>query len=123
MPLPICSEQLTRAPVLADRGPFFGVDVLEPAQRKSLRKQAHHLKPTVFVGKDGMSDTVIGAVKEALDAHELIKVRFIDFKNIKKDLSTRMAERSGSELVGVIGHLAILYREHPDEKKRKIDLA
>jgi RNA-binding protein len=96
--------------------------LLKPAQRKSLRKQAHHLKPTVFVGKDGMSDTVVAATKESILAHELIKVRFVDNKDNKKVLAAQVAKRSGSELVGVIGHLAILYREHPEEGKRKVKL-
>ncbi|HCK08333.1 MAG TPA: hypothetical protein DHW45_00580, partial [Candidatus Latescibacteria bacterium] len=92
--------------------------VLNPSARKSLRKQAHHLKPTVFVGKDGMSQTVIAAARESLDAHELIKVRFVDFKDSKKEISAQLAELSKSELVGMIGHLAILYRQHPDEARR-----
>ena len=96
--------------------------MLKPAQRKSLRKQAHHLKPTVFVGKEGMSNTVVGAAREAVSAHELIKVRFIDFKDRKKELAAQLAERTDSELVGMIGHLAILYREHPDEDKRKVKM-
>jgi RNA-binding protein len=94
--------------------------LLNPAQRKSLRKQAHHLKPTVFVGKDGMTETVVGAVKEAVLAHELIKVRFVDNKDTKKTLAPDLAKKSKTELVGMIGHLAILYREHPDEAKRKV---
>ena len=94
--------------------------MLNPAQRKSLRKQAHHLKPTVFVGKDGMTETVVGAVKEAVLAHELIKVRFVDNKDTKKTLAPDLAKKSKTELVGMIGHLAILYREHPDEAKRKV---
>ena len=96
--------------------------MLKPAQRKSLRKQAHHLKPTVFVGKEGMSDSVIAAAREAIDAHELIKARFVDFKDSKKDLSAQLADKVEAELVGLIGHLAILYREHPDEQKRKVRL-
>lgn len=94
--------------------------MINPAQRKSLRKQAHHLKPTVFVGKDGMTDTLVGAVAESIGAHELIKVRFVDFKDSKKDLAGQLAKRSGSELVGMIGHLAILFREHRNEGKRKV---
>ncbi len=96
--------------------------MLKPAERKSLRKQAHHLKPTVFVGKDGLSESVISAAGESIDAHELIKVRFVDFKDRKKELAGQIAEKSASELVGMIGHLAILYREHPDESKRKINV-
>ncbi len=101
----------------------LGDDLITSAQRKFLRRQAHHLKPTVFVGKGGMTDTLVGAVKESLGAHELIKVRFVDFKDSKKDLAGQLAERSGSELVGMIGHLAILYREHPDESKRKVKVS
>ncbi len=81
------------------------------------------MKPTVFVGKDGMTDTLVGAVAESIGAHELIKVRFVDFKDSKKDLAGQLAKRSGSELVGMIGHLAILYHEHPDEGKRKVKLS
>jgi RNA-binding protein len=94
--------------------------LLTPAQRKSLRRQAHHLKPIVFMGKDGMTETVVGAVKEAVLAHELIKVRFVDNKDTKKTLAPELAKQSKTELVGMIGHLAILYREHPDEAKRKV---
>ena len=94
--------------------------MLNPAQRKSLRKQAHHLKPTVFVGKEGMTETVVSAVKEAVLAHELIKVRFVDNKDTKKKLAPALAKKSKTELVGMIGHLAIMYREHPDEAKRKV---
>lgn len=94
--------------------------LLTAAERKSLRKQAHHLKPTVFVGKEGLTATVQDAVAESIDAHELIKVRFVDHKDEKKDLAAQLAQRSGSDLVGIIGHLAILYREHPDEDKRKV---
>ena len=97
--------------------------MINSAQRKSLRKQAHHLKPSVFVGKEGMTDTLVGAVNESIGAHELIKVRFVGFKDSKKDLAGQLAKRSGSELVGMIGHLAILYREHPDESKRKVKLS
>ena len=84
---------------------------------------AHHLKPTVFIGKDGLSETVVDATREALNAHELIKVRFIEHKEEKKVIADQLAKRSESELVGVIGHLAIVYREHPDEGKRKIKLS
>jgi RNA-binding protein len=94
--------------------------LLNPAQRKSLRKQAHHLKPIVFVGKEGMTETVVSAVKEAVLAHELIKVRFVDNKDTKKKLAPALAKKSKTELVGMIGHLAIMYREHPDEAKRKV---
>jgi RNA-binding protein len=91
-------------------------------QRKHLRGLAHHLDPVVMIGKQGLTDGIIAATIKALDAHELIKVRFLDFKEEKKDLTAQLAEATSSEIAGIIGHVAILYKEHPDVDKRKIDL-
>lgn len=91
-------------------------------QRKHLRGLAHHLDPVVMIGKQGVTDGIIAATIKALDAHELIKVRFLDFKEEKKDLTAQLAEATSCEIAGIIGHVAILYKEHPDADKRKIDL-
>jgi RNA-binding protein len=93
---------------------------LTGAGRKYLRSIAHELKPFVQVGKSGVSDGLIAAVKEALDQHELIKCRFVEFKNEKKTLAPEIAKRAQCEQVGMIGHVAIYYREHNDPEKRKI---
>ncbi len=95
---------------------------LTGAQRKYLRGKAHSLSPVVQVGKQGITPDLIKAVNEALDFHELIKVKFVDFKEERKDLSREIAERTSSEAVGLIGNVAILYRQQPDEQKRKIPL-
>lgn len=95
---------------------------LSSRQRKYLRSQAHALDPVVMIGKQGVTEALVKATRDALDAHELIKVRFIDFKDQKKQLAPELAETTGSELAGLIGHVAILYRQHPDEEKRHIRL-
>jgi len=91
-------------------------------QRKQLRGLAHHLEPVVMIGKQGLTDGIVAATVKALDAHELIKVRFLDFKDEKHGLTEQLAAATASEVAGVIGHIAILYREHPDPDKRKIEL-
>ena len=96
---------------------------LKSSERKRLRALAHHIDPVVFVGKEGLTDTVIDAADTALEAHELIKVKFLEFKKEKKQLSTEIAHRTDSALVGLIGNIATFYREQKDEEKRKIRLA
>lgn len=95
---------------------------LTGAQRKYLRGKAHSLSPVVQVGKQGITPDLIKAVNEALDFHELIKVKFVDFKEERRELSREIAQRTSSEAVGLIGNIAILYRQQPDEQKRKIPL-
>ncbi len=95
---------------------------LTSTQRKFLRGLAHHLDPIVLVGKQGVTDALVRSVAVALEAHELIKVRFNEYKDEKKALSAEIADRTGSQIAGVIGHVLILYRQQPDEEKRKIEL-
>lgn len=95
---------------------------LSSGQRKYLRSQAHHLDPVVLVGKQGITETLIHAVDESLQARELIKMRFNDFKREKKELTAQVAEQTHCQVAGILGHVAILYREHPEEEKRRIQL-
>jgi RNA-binding protein len=95
---------------------------LAGSQRTYLRGLAHKLRPVIQVGKNGITPDLIRAVDDALDIHELIKVKFVDFKEEKKELSGSIADQTSSEAVGLIGNVAIFYRQNPVEKKRKITL-
>ena len=96
--------------------------MLKGSTKKYLRSIAHHLNPVVMIGKQGLTESVIEKVNMALDNHELIKVKFIEFKEKKKVLSNEIAAKTGSDLIGMIGHIAIFYKQHIEEEKRKIKL-
>jgi RNA-binding protein len=94
---------------------------LKGSQRKYLRELAHSMEPVIYIGKRGITKEVMKQIDKTLADHELIKIRFNEFKEEKKDLSAAIADETGSELVGMIGHIAIFYRENP-EKEKKIRL-
>ena len=98
------------------------MEQLKGSQRKYLRSQAHHLKPLVIIGRNGTNKQIIGSVDLALKDHELIKVKFGEFKDAKKEMSAEIAEASKSEVVGIIGNIAIFFRQHPQPEKRKIKI-
>jgi RNA-binding protein len=83
---------------------------------------AHHLDPVVMIGKSGLTEGVVAATAKALKAHELIKVRFLEHKDEKETLSEQLATATECDMAGIIGHVAILYKEHPDPEKREIVL-
>jgi len=95
---------------------------LKGFQRKYLKGLAHGLKPVVFIGQKGLTDSVTVAIDGAFNAHELIKIRFIDFKEKeqKEKIAQAIEERTQSEIVGSIGHIYIFYRKHKDPKKRTV---
>jgi RNA-binding protein len=98
------------------------MEQLSGAQRKHLRGLAHHVKPVVHVGKNGVTDPVLQEVEEALDSHELIKVKLVDPQGRKKELADELASRSGGTRVGLVGNIVTLYRQHPDPEKRKVEV-
>ncbi|KQC09709.1 MAG: RNA-binding protein [Smithella sp. SDB] len=98
------------------------MDKLKGSQRKYLRSQAHHLKPLVIIGAKGLTSRLIGSVDMALNDHELIKVKFGEFKEAKKEISEEIAKATKSELIGLIGNIAIFYRQHSESERRKIKI-
>ena len=97
---------------------------LTSTQAKYLRGIAHGLKPVVFIGQKGLTDAMIRSTEEAFASHELIKIKFIDYKEKKQktEIARALEGRTGSRLAGMIGHIAILYKQHPDREKQKIVL-
>lgn len=90
---------------------------LTQAEKKKLKGDAHHLKPVVHIGKEGMSDAVIKTINKALDDHELIKVQFLETAFLDRKLdSIHLAEIVHAELIQVIGHKIILYRENKEKE-------
>ena len=98
------------------------MDKLKGSQRKYLREQAHHLKQLVIIGAKGVTGQLIASVDLALKDHELIKVKFGEFKEEKKEISEEIAKATQSELIGLIGNIAIFYRQNPEPEKRKIKI-
>ena len=93
---------------------------MSSARRRRLRAMAHALEPLVRIGRAGLSTGVVEAADQALLDHELIKVRFQEFKAQRHEMAGLLARRLEAELVGLVGHVAILYRPHPDPDRRRI---
>ena len=87
---------------------------LSAPQRRWLKARAHSLKPAVLVGEDGVHPRVLGAVTDALESHELIKVRLRRPED-KRGEGESVASGCGAHLVAIVGHTLVLYRERKEE--------
>jgi len=95
---------------------------MNSATRNFLRKRAHELKPVVMVGKQGGDERVSHALDEALTAHELVKVRFQDHQDERRPIAENLAASVGAEVVSLVGHVAILFRQNEDTAKQVIHI-
>lgn len=97
---------------------------LKGSQKKYLRGLAHNLNPSAFIGHKGITESLIDEIEIALEASELIKVKFNDFKekDQKNSLIKEIAKSTKSHIAGMIGHVAILYRKNSDVEKQHIKI-
>ncbi|HYG63282.1 MAG TPA: ribosome assembly RNA-binding protein YhbY [Thermoanaerobaculia bacterium] len=98
------------------------MEKLKGSQRKWLRGMAHALKPVVQIGKQGLTEGVISQVDTALADHELIKVQAVASKEEKQEVGRQLEEATGAEVVGLIGHILILFRQNADPEKQLYEL-
>jgi RNA-binding protein len=90
--------------------------VLTGKQRRHLRGLGHDLKPIVQVGKDGIDDGVVAAVDQALEDHELVKIRVGESADLDRhEAADAIARKTHSEVAQVLGNTVLLYRADPDE--------
>jgi RNA-binding protein len=94
---------------------------LTSAQTRFLRGAAHELKAMLQVGGKGITEALVAEVANALEQHELIKVKIAaEDREVRDAMIDELAERSGAALVQRIGHTAVLYR--PSRDRRQIVL-
>lgn len=93
---------------------------LKGKQKKYLRGLGHHLEPVVFVGREGLSATLLQSVEDTFKTRELIKIKLGQNCEIaKKDAADQLAEKTSAALVQLIGKTIILFRPNKDLKNEQ----
>ncbi len=80
---------------------------------RKLKARAQLLEPMLKVGKAGLSDAFVSSLNDALVLHELVKVKFAEFKEEKKTLAPALAEKTSSHLIMRVGNVAVYFRAKP----------
>jgi len=87
---------------------------LSNAETRALKARAQRLKAMLKIGKEGLSPQFLAALDDALKHHSLVKVKFDEFKEQKKELAPQLAARTSSHLVTRVGNVVVLYRPKPE---------
>jgi RNA-binding protein len=89
---------------------------LSNRELRELKARGQLLRPVIFIGKEGVSPGVVKSLDEALAHHQLVKVKFADFKEQKKELAPVLAEKTNARLVMRVGNVAVLFRRKTSVK-------
>lgn len=91
--------------------------MLTGKQRAILKAESHDYKPVVNIGKFSLTDDVIKATEEALEARELIKIKILN-NNLDdpNEILSELLERLDAEFVNHVGNIITIYRKNDDNK-------
>jgi RNA-binding protein len=90
-------------------------------QRRQLRGLGHHLEPVVLIGHQGITPGVIEAVDQALEDHELIKVKFNEGgPQERREGALQLAAQTQSQVAQVLGRMVLLFRQRDEKPKIKL---
>ena len=96
---------------------------LTSKQRAQLRGIANGLDTIVHIGKDGITENLVKQANDALEAREIIKCKVLENSMLTaREACDELSQLTRSEQVQVIGTKFVLYRQHYDKNKRKIQL-
>ena len=82
-----------------------------------LKRVIRRLRPDLIQAGPVQRAAFLAALNEALNHRELLKVKFDDLKDQKKELTPLLAAKSHSHLVTRVGNVVVLYRPKPVEEK------
>ncbi len=96
--------------------------MLSSKQRARLAGLAQSQGCLVTLGRAGAAPELAERLAVLLAQHELVKLRFGDHLEEKRELALALAEGTGSEVVRMIGNVALFWKRNPDPEKRKVEI-
>lgn len=89
-------------------------------QRAILRSEASKLDAIFQIGKGDVNEAAIKSIKDALEARELVKISVLQNSDADpREAAEEIAEKTDSEVVGVIGRKIVLFKVSEKPEKRK----
>jgi RNA-binding protein len=82
-------------------------------KRRLIRKMSSE-KPTIWIGRLGVTDALIEEVSKQLDVRKVVKLKVLKSALSERrveDLADEVARRTNSRLIEIRGHTFVLYRK------------
>jgi RNA-binding protein len=87
-------------------------------QKSYLRSLAHKLKPVVQIGHQGVTKGVLSALSDALERHELVKVKVSGEAEVDAgEIGPQIEKATKSQVAQVIGHTLVIYKRRAENPK------
>jgi RNA-binding protein len=91
--------------------------------KRRIKSELSTEKPTLWIGKDGASQQILGEVSRQLEKREIVKIKILQTalgEEETKNIASKIAENTGSTLIDLRGHTIILYKPRKKENEKSL---
>ncbi|KPV61828.1 MAG: RNA-binding protein YhbY [Candidatus Bathyarchaeota archaeon BA1] len=87
--------------------------MITPRMRRRLKRELSVEKPTIWVGKEGVTSQAMNEIGRQLEKREMVKVKLL--RSALKEgealgIASKIAQQTESALIDVRGHTFVLYK-------------
>ena len=90
--------------------------------QKFLRGISHDLSPVVMIADKGLSENVMHEIENALDLHELIKIKIRMDKQTRTEFTAEILKTTGATKIHAIGQTLTIFRHNPKNPQYDLSL-
>ena len=87
--------------------------VITPKMKRRIKLKLGAERPTVWVGKEGITTQIVNEISKQLDKREMVKAKILRtaLKDEEaKSIAAKIAQQTDSNLIEVRGHTFLLYK-------------
>lgn len=88
---------------------------LTAGTRRRVKRKLSGEKPTIWIGKSGVSQELLKEIEKQLEKKEMVKIKILKSalgEKEAKESASKIAEQTEASLIEVRGHTFMLYKRH-----------
>ena len=96
--------------------------MLNKKDKFRLRSLSNTLKPVVIIGKDGLTENSLIAIKDVIRTHELIKLSILKtYEGLStKEMAELICSTIEAELIFVVGRVFVIYKKNKEINRYEV---
>jgi len=98
-----------------EKGEAESLSKLTAGMKRRIKRRLSGERPTIWIGKGGVSEELLKEIGKQLDKKEMVKIKILKSAfggNEAKEIALRITDQTEASLIEVRGHTFMLYRRH-----------
>lgn len=97
---------------------------LDKKQIKHLKTFTHDLKVIIWIGQHGLTDKVLEEIRNALDYHELIKIKVrVGERQTRDEIINTLCTKTESAMIQKIGNVVSVFKQKDKDSAFKLPIS